>query len=530
MVMVRFACETVFSQISPSITDLAIRKLSSFIQLNVIPNATNTIAFLCGSLGGHHSLKRLEAFFPICKSKILSELEAGASSIPSASHLSANTNPLGFAQMSDAPFHYYQAILNQCVMYSGTNLLLFKEDLKSILDLTLEKSNSRVGYTWSVKLLSNIFLSLLFLYPKEQLSHSPDLWSQLNSNSSEDDLPHTLWGKCTHLKDLKMEWHAPSPDEIQFSIELIERYTPIVLNKIQDALDHPGDSLSHYISRWLAWTKYLLIGLVLLLEPVNQQQDLPLFDDAYVHPYKRATLHCGHPISKDSNPQLYEKLLSFRHEIGKTFILIGSKFKSGLSEDSVEAANALVTNLHFYMSFTGIDKSKMDTFASDYKFMKASLKMIEDGKNLPRTLLIKRIYMIHLAHLRRNSVVYEPLFDQMIDIIFSFCINKYSLIRNIAQSAFGKCLQAFPHYRLIYFPKLLQIIDTTKSDVAHFDDIIQGAIQTLRGESLLCLRNWEFSRPLMKSILNTKSIEKPATLELLRKLFMEFLLECIDNK
>jgi hypothetical protein len=143
-----------------------------FVTSNILPNATKVVAFLCGTLGGTDSNARLKGFFELCKDKILTELESGASSSESGGSLMGSNHPFGFAKMSDAPFHYYQAILNACVLPCGESLLAYQDDLVHILDKTFEQSSSRRGYKWSSKLLKHTVVSLVSLYPQEMSSHS----------------------------------------------------------------------------------------------------------------------------------------------------------------------------------------------------------------------------------------------------------------------------------------------------------------------------------------------------------------------
>ena len=148
--------------------------MKTFIASNVIPNATKVIAFVCGTLGGPDSSKSLKTFVPFCTEKILDELEGGASQ--TASGMATNITPFGYASMSDAPFHYYQAILNYCVLTGGVELLSYRQEFEKVLKSTFENSVSRRGFKWSSKLLRNLLTSLLTVYPAEYRSHPKEVW------------------------------------------------------------------------------------------------------------------------------------------------------------------------------------------------------------------------------------------------------------------------------------------------------------------------------------------------------------------
>jgi hypothetical protein len=118
---------------------------------------------------------RLSTFVPLCKLRILSELEGGAATTPSGTH--ASSNPFGMGRMSDAPFHYYQAILNEVILGSGPALIEYLGDVKEVLDVTFEQTVSRRGFQWASKLLQNTLWALLTVYPLDTRSHSETKWS-----------------------------------------------------------------------------------------------------------------------------------------------------------------------------------------------------------------------------------------------------------------------------------------------------------------------------------------------------------------
>lgn len=166
----------IFSQSSSAIQEACLAKMINFVSKNVLPNATKAISFLCGSLYGPDPSKRLAGFVPLCKSKLLMELQSGASTLVGGSYLASNPNPFGFAKMSDAPFHYYQSILISCVYASGKDLILYYDDFMEILGKTHRLCASRRGYKWAAKLLRTLCFSLGCTYMKETRSIPSKIW------------------------------------------------------------------------------------------------------------------------------------------------------------------------------------------------------------------------------------------------------------------------------------------------------------------------------------------------------------------
>ena len=505
-----------FAQASSQLHDVAIQKIKLFISENVVPNATKAIGFLCGNLGGMDAHKRLAAFLPLCRDKILTELEGGASATPSGSHSTANTNPFGLASMADAPFHYYQAILNYSVLSSGDALLVHKKDLTNILEKTLAGSASRRGYKWSAKLLKNVLLSLGTVYPREFRTHSVDEWDSpgLFKDCNKANFvdfqakSSTLWGSNGNDSDLKIAWHQPSADEVSFAVELISSFSTRILSLLQETLLHPGSDFGHQMSRYLCWLKSIIVGIFSLLEPQPSEAKCDP-GNLYLEPHQQVPIQAGYAVLV-GHP-FYAILTSVKEQIGTMLASSINALRKDVGEDSIEAIKSLIKAIQLFMVYRGMDPSKFDGFTRVYKYTKGAVKSAEDRKRLPRPILVKRVYLLHLARLRYNSTQasYEPVYDDFAEALYHFSISKYSQIRKQAQSAFNRILRSYPAYKYVYFPKLLDVVASEKGDEKD-EDIIEAATQALRSSVFLAmgLRQWEFAQTFLKSVVKAEKIDK----------------------
>ena len=168
-------CEVTFSQLSPSLHNLVIRKIVEFARSNVIPNATKAIGFLAAAACGSENEKALPLFITLCKEKILEELEHGASSVHSSSF--STTHPFGFHSMSDASLHWYQSILYHVVFLGGIDVYHHRQDLLKVIRAMTAKCHTRRGYKWTFKLIQNILTSLTGVYPLENRCVNSAQWN-----------------------------------------------------------------------------------------------------------------------------------------------------------------------------------------------------------------------------------------------------------------------------------------------------------------------------------------------------------------
>lgn len=103
--------------------------------------------------------------FPILDREIRSELEHGASSVPSLAYSHLHR---------DDSLHYYQGLLNQLVLSS--NILGHRQELISLVKLMVDKCQDRHGYKLTGKLLANALKNLLLTYTLDLRSHHKEQW------------------------------------------------------------------------------------------------------------------------------------------------------------------------------------------------------------------------------------------------------------------------------------------------------------------------------------------------------------------
>ena len=59
----------------------------------------------------------------------------------------------------------------------------------------------------------------------------------MKAGSSRDR--HRLWGKLYEGKDVEIEWHVPSTEEVAFALQLVEEVTAPALEKLQSLVEAP---------------------------------------------------------------------------------------------------------------------------------------------------------------------------------------------------------------------------------------------------------------------------------------------------
>ncbi|KAJ3037851.1 hypothetical protein HDV00_001266 [Rhizophlyctis rosea] len=527
--LVMYACEIVFVQMSPDLQEVSMRKVLNFVSSNVVPNATKAIGTLSNLVGGGNSSKKLAAFIPLCHANILSELKNGAAS-DAATTAAATSNPFGFASMGDATLHWWQAIFFNVIAQNGSETLKYRSEVMEILTASVETCRSKRGYKWAGKALRYSLYNLTATYPLELRSHGNTRWHdpEFINNS------HKYWGEAGNPRELDMDWHVPTDEEVQWALDIVESFVPQCIQKLRSLLTPASTmdtrQISSEFSKWLALLRNLVIGSSTLAPPETAQSDASSNDeDPFVPHAKKRPVAAGYCITDPQDPR-YGRVQAIRTEVGQVLHEV-AVYLQAQREDDTEAIHALVKCIKFYLTFRGNDRSKYDGIFRGYKYAKSAVKSVEEGKRLPRYLLVKRVHLLHLCRLKYNSSqsVRSEVVITLMDDIANLSVGKYSRIRKAAQSALSRATRCFPSEKYRLFPRFIANLEPG-SDGLRDPDKMKGALYVLKSSGFLsiALRDWKHAAMLMETLSKAQHEDKPSVLELIRKVFLEYLMQASE--
>lgn len=73
---------------------------------------------------------------------------------------------------------------------------------------------------------------------------------------------HLLWGKPGDPKDLQIDWHVPTKEEIDFGMELLETFVVPSMNQVRELISNYGSSESSMATH--EWTNLFCRHLSLI--------------------------------------------------------------------------------------------------------------------------------------------------------------------------------------------------------------------------------------------------------------------------
>jgi len=128
-------------------------------------------------------------------------------------------------------------------------LLAYRKDLLNFIPILIEKTKNERAYTMSGSFLRAIFEGLTSTYTLHRQSLNTDHWkasgkvvpsnssANTNTNVANDRRLYREWGRFYDAKEVKVDWHCTTDEEIAFVIELLEKITGSSLSVLEKLLD-----------------------------------------------------------------------------------------------------------------------------------------------------------------------------------------------------------------------------------------------------------------------------------------------------
>lgn len=219
------ACDSVCNSLSPELFDITFKIIFDYCSSTVSGHSVRVIGSLISCFARADSKKVLDKILPICSREIENELNMGASS-----NRTTNTSiPLA----SDASLHWWLSVLNGAMSYSGAELLNHKPTIIPLFQLLTKSCKTERGYNFGSRLIQRAITTLISIYPMEQRFVNKKEWDSQEFKENS----HLHWGKLYKCKEVEIEWHLPSDEEIEFALEILEKVVEPTLKDFEGLLE-----------------------------------------------------------------------------------------------------------------------------------------------------------------------------------------------------------------------------------------------------------------------------------------------------
>ncbi|THV06091.1 hypothetical protein K435DRAFT_44420 [Dendrothele bispora CBS 962.96] len=499
------ACNQICVHLSPSLYDLVLNMVYDYASTNVRPNGLRAIHQLVECVANADPEKTLARFFPFCSNIIRHELENGASSERTTS--SSTLIP------SDATLYWNLAILRGTVYNDGKAVLKYKNEFLSLLKLLHAKTFSKRGFSWTGKLLSSMLLTLTHTYPLENRFVNPDEWDSEEFRWNH----HRHWGKLYSPDEIKISWHVPDDEEIDFTLQIFRELVEPTLTTLNDLLK-PGvvrDAIwRNDFCRHLTLVRNAFSGIPTLVKLYASADQISasaktsdILNEIPEMIAVLENLHAGFCLT-DPADHRYRYILSLRQKFGEFLYDASVSLREQGEENTVDAVHILLRSIRTYMMDYGDSRDSYFVNEDHYISAKNVARHYARQRVWPRAVYIRRARFYHSARLRWNSIdrIRGPLEDKIIDEVASWSMWHYPLIRISSQSLMESLCSVYDGIRrrtLSLFYKALQPGD---------DDRMKGALWSLNlpafgkyaaAEPTLCTE-------IFQNLLRCQHNEKPS--------------------
>ncbi|KAJ7655130.1 hypothetical protein DFH06DRAFT_491600 [Mycena polygramma] len=500
------ACQSICAHLSEPLYDLVLNMVYDYASTNVRSNAVRGIHLLIEALANADPVKCLAKFFPLCERNIKIELENGASSLRTTSV----SSPLP----SDATLHWNLAILRGCVYNDGTAVLPYKDKLISLLRLLHNKTFSNRGFAWSGKLLSNTLLTLTHTYPLENKFVNPDEWASEDFRRNH----HLYWGKVYTSEEVKISWHVPNNEEVDFAIQIFKELVEPTLDTLRQLLS-PGETRnavwSNEFCRHISFVTNAFSGIPTLLKaPFDpdalraNMQTSDILDEIEEMIGIIEPLSSGFLLTDPADPR-YVYMSSLRARFGEFLHEASISLLQQGEENTVDAVEMLLEGIRTYMLEYGDSRDGYYTNEKKYNSEKNVARHFAKQKVWPRSVWVRRARYYHSARLRWNSIerLRAPLEDLLIDDLVDWSLWNYATIRSYSQSILESICVVYDGVRRRALPTLYKALDPGADDGR-----MKGALWTLNMMSFgkYAASELTLAPELVKKLFSCQHNEKPS--------------------
>ncbi|KAI9321667.1 hypothetical protein BX666DRAFT_1850314 [Dichotomocladium elegans] len=513
-------CETLFSQLSDEMYDMALRMIVDNVSQQVLSNAIYAGGFLCSTIAKANPSKAAKLLIPLCIRNIMTEIEHGASSTIANA---AGSTPI----QSDSTLHWYQGILFSTVSVMGPELLKYKNDIIGVLKVMNEKCKNRKGFMWAGKLLRSALKTLLATYPYDFRSLTPSNWKDPGYMQNSN----LVWGKPGDPKNLEIDWHVPSTEEIEFAMELLETFLVPSMQNIREMIK--GDlcqlglknthEVTNNFCRHFAIIRNALLGTTCMIPCTGFE---PISDDEKLTRFMSTAFEAGYALHDPSHP-VYARARLLRREIVQ-LTHESIQFFQRERENDLESLKILIKIAKTLLDDIGIDKKDIDAQSARYTIIKTIYKTPLKRKHYPRGVLVYREYLLHLRRLRINAklqITNSTLNLSLLRDLLDLSLSSYAEIRKLSQSTLNAALRNYIGGKSLIIPTILDALEPKQGEKAACSNQMKGALYLLQHKSILntCIHKPELTPRFVLSICKAHHEDKPSIQELIRKVFLNFI-------
>ncbi|EJD04282.1 uncharacterized protein FOMMEDRAFT_167503 [Fomitiporia mediterranea MF3/22] len=515
--------DVVCLHLSDPLFDLVLRVVYDYATTNTKSNAVRAIGQLVACLARAKPQLTTDKFLPFCVQQIKEELKHGASSI--------RTTSSHAAVPSDTTLHWNISLLRGCLGYGGPALLKHKDIILDLLSVLIDKTKSERGFSGAGRLILRLLHTLSGVYPVNSRLVNTDEWE-----SEEFNKNHNLyWGRFYEAKEVKIEWHVPSNEEVAFVLQILEQIVEPLLTRIEDLLADTNNwdtAARNDFCRYLYAVRSVWAGLPTFIEePLRSGEPLLQEEDGNTDNLRAFGLpvRAGFVLSNPEDPK-YQTATKQRARFGRVIhqAAIALRGSHG-GEDHIDAVISVLRALDTYLLEYGTSKANYTALQKNYVLARDVNRMWPRQKENTRLVFLKRAQVYHNARLVTHSINRcRTEFDTLLfDDLIECSLSPYTRVRRHGQSVLFSATDTYPLSVQFVLPRMIAALARGTDP-----DTMKGALYVLLHKNFrpVIRQNYTILSNLVIALLECQHQEKPSVQKLVSSLHNDIVLHCtVEN-
>ncbi|KAG9123719.1 hypothetical protein FRC07_014176 [Ceratobasidium sp. 392] len=365
-----------------------LRLVFDYASTNARANSVRAFGYVVACLARAKPKVTLAKFVPHCVRQVEVELTAGASSV--------RTTAAHAVISSDTTLLWNMTILRGILGYAGAELLEHKADVLKLFKLLVQHCYNERGYSGTGRIISKIMHTLSSTYPLHSHFLNTADWYDIEMGHAHN----RRWGTVMEAKDVVLEWHVPSVEEIDFVIQILEEVVEPSLRVFSGAIDAPDSQRDgvwrNDLCRHLHVIRSAWSGLATVILIDKSQTSNPLVDEevetAELIPQSMA-IQSGFAL-RDPSDKRYQQVLSHRARFGELLHRAAVALKTTNTEDHIDLVMSVLRGIDTYLLDYGVTRDTYAGVKKQYEVSKQLTRLHAKQKTFPRLYFVRSTRMV----------------------------------------------------------------------------------------------------------------------------------------
>lgn len=495
------AMTAVLGALSPELYNTCVTHVVDFVANNVIHNATDAVAHICGCIVKVNPAVAFPKLFPVLYTNIKHEvLENHAGSTRSGSEILPR----------DRALIWNLSALNMSVAHAGSEVLAFKDQIMEITHFLRDRCKGSVVYHIS-NTVHHVLLTLTTTFVTDLRLVEPGTQVSISN-----------WGEKVDPHKLNLKWHVPTRDEVEFACELYNSHcekSSTFLTKVMTGEKNgmSATEFSDMVSSNLTYIRTATSGIALLFDPNFDQTssssasgggvgnetagdyvdeysdsddssddgsefegdgsdfegDEDLMEDALLGDEddleaegdlaelkKLREYPTNYFFAENKSDPLYLDLHRRRLAIGTLIHDVHSYLNKNNHDGDIACFKALLFVYKVWFSDVGIERTarSLESYIALYSYESKNFRIPGLRKDFPRPVLARRASLYHIERLSHNAGP-RQMTDLEKTLLFDIAKSTFSIfpdIRRNAQASFESAVKVLIRSRPVVYPWILK--------------------------------------------------------------------------